>query len=288
MESDSELMRRVRKIAGHIHQSIPPNSHVDLDDLVQDGMIGLLDAKQRYDPQKGENFMTFASARIEGAIRDGMRSQDWCGRSARTLMKQVLRATTKLTKQLGREPTSEEAAAEANLSLDEFHKARALWHSSTPISLSAPVAALAALDGGATIADTIVDDRRADGFEMVVLKEHKTLLHDAFRKLNAKERQAVWLYHFDTNEYTLEEVAQFMRIGASRVSQLCTNARKKLGVELQKHREFVSSGKDRGATHHPEQTKLQRAPGDTSAQPRAATLHAAPSASTWSTRVGVA
>jgi RNA polymerase sigma factor for flagellar operon FliA len=285
MDSDRELMKMVRKIAGHIHQSIPRNCQVDLDDLVQDGMIGLLDAIRRYDPKKSEHFMGFANARIEGAIRDGMRSQDWCGRTVRARIKQVWKATAELAQKLGREPTSDEAAAAANLSLDDFFEARAMGHSAIPISLSAPVAAL---DDGATVADTIVDDSGADGFEMVVLKEHKALLHDAFRKLNAKERQAVWLYYFDTNEYTLEEVAQFMQIGASRVSQLCTNAKRKLKVELRKHREFGSIAQAPDTFRNAANVKLRQRLEGGSAGTGAVNFQAVSAVSNWSTPSGIA
>jgi|SRR5664279_637338 RNA polymerase sigma factor for flagellar operon FliA len=255
MEFDSALIQKVHKIAVHIHRLIPSEANVDLDDLVQDGMIGLLDANQRYDPSKGASLMGFASARINGAIRDGMRSQDWCGRSARAVMKHVRTTTLELIDVLGREPTSEEKAAAANLSLEQFYQARNLEHAAIPISLSTPVARL---DTGSTIEDTIADDRNTNGFEMLVMKEHKQLLRDAFRKLNAKERQAVWLYYFDTNEYNLEEIAHFMGIGASRVSQLCTNARKKLEVELRKHGEFASYGKPARALANDERMKSQQ------------------------------
>jgi DNA-directed RNA polymerase sigma subunit (sigma70/sigma32) len=160
-----------------------------------------------------------------------------------------------------------------------------MGHSAIPISLSAPVAAL---DDGATVADTIVDDSGADGFEMVVLKEHKALLHDAFRKLNAKERQAVWLYYFDTNEYTLEEVAQFMQIGASRVSQLCTNAKRKLKVELRKHREFGSIAQAPDTFRNAANVKLRQRLEGGSAGTGAVNFQAVSAVSNWSTPSGIA
>lgn len=237
METEIELIQRVSSIAGHIHRLIPSGAKVDLNDLVQDGLVGLLDAKRRFDPQKSDSIMAFADPRIRGAIRDGMRSQDWCSRSARVRIKHLRATTAQLTDALGRVPTSEEAAAGANLSLEEYHHVRSMADSCNPVSLSTPVAAM---DPGATLEDVIADDRHGSSFEMMVLKEHKKLLHDAFRKLNEKERQAMMLYYLDPNEYTLAEVGQFMGIGVPRVSQLCTSARKKLEIELRKHGEFAS------------------------------------------------
>ncbi len=239
MQSESELAQKVRRIAARIHRSIPSDANVDLEDLVQDGMVGLLEAKRRYDPQRGVDFPVFADARISGAIHDGMRSLDWCGRTARAQIKHYWTTISQLTHELCRAPSSDEAAAAASLSLAEFFRAQNMAHAANLISLSTPVEKL---DHDATIEDMIVDHRAVDGLEMAVLKEHQKLLRGAFRKLNAQERQAVWLYYLDSNDYTQEEVARFMGVGFARVSQLCTNARKKLEVELRKHQEFGSRG----------------------------------------------
>ncbi len=253
MQSDLELTQFVHKIAQHFRHKLFKAPRVDLEDLVQEGMIGLIEAKRRYDPQKGASLKTFAHARISGAIKDSLRSLDWCGRSDRIRIKHFWATTGRLTYELGRAPTSDEAAAAANLSLREFFQARDMAHHADPISLSTPVANR---NHDATLEDTIADDRAADGFEMVVLKEHKKLLRDAFWRLTAKERQAVWLYYLDSNDYTQEEVARFMGVGFSRVSQLCTNARKKLEVELRKHQEFGCRGNKANVFANAERMRL--------------------------------
>ncbi|MGA9564778.1 MAG: sigma-70 family RNA polymerase sigma factor [Candidatus Korobacteraceae bacterium] len=236
--SDIELMQKVERIAGHIHHRLPSHARIDLQDLVQDGMIGLLDAKRLFDPQKGTKISSFADVRISGAIRDSLRSQDHCSRSVRVRIKQIWAASKRLSQELGRDPTSEETAAALNLPLNVLYDALNMAHLSAPISLSAP---LLDLECEGTIADAIADDHCGDAFELVVQREHKKLLRDAFRKLSAKERQAVWLYYLDDNEYTLEEVAQLMGLSAPRISQICSVARKKLSAELRKHKEFASA-----------------------------------------------
>jgi RNA polymerase sigma factor for flagellar operon FliA len=231
-------MKKVQRIAGHIHQLLPTGAAIDRRDLVQDGMIGWLDAKRLFDPRKGTSLLAFAGRRISGAIRDGLRSRDDCSRSTRVRIKQIRAATWKLSQQLGRDPTSEETAAAVNMPLPALYAALNMAHAATPISLSFSLPA--DTDGDETIADIIADEHGPDAFELVAQLEHKKLLHDAFRKLNAQERQAVWLYYLDENQYTLEEVGQFMGLGAPRISQICSEARKKLAAELCKHQEFAS------------------------------------------------
>ena len=239
MQSDTELMQKVKRIAGHIHHLLPTRARIDLRDLVQDGMIGWLDAKRLFDPRKGTNLSAFADLRISGAIRDGLRSQDYCSRSTRLRIRQIWAAAEKLRQELGRDPTSEEMASAVNLSLNALNEALNMAQAATPISLSSSVPPDTDCDVKTT--DTIADEHCPDAFELVAQIEHKKLLHEAFRKLNAKERQAVLLYYLDDNEYTLEEVGRFMGVGAARISQICGGAKKKLAAELGKHQEFASA-----------------------------------------------
>ena len=118
MESDIELMQKVKRIAGHIHHMLPTRARIDLNDLVQDGMIGWLDAKRLFDPRKGTNLSAFANVRISGAIRDGLRSQDHCSRSTRVRIKQIWAAASKLSQELGRDP--ELLVAGVTRNLDDF------------------------------------------------------------------------------------------------------------------------------------------------------------------------
>ena len=113
-------------------------------------------------------------------------------------------------------------------------------HATAPIGLSFSLPADSECDD--TIADAIADQHCPDALVLVAQIEHKERLHDAFRKLTAQERQAVWLCYLDDNEYTLKEIGQFMGLGAPRVSQICSGARKKLAAELCKHQEFASVG----------------------------------------------
>lgn len=256
--SDLELMQKVERIAGHIHHTLPGHARIDVRDLVQDGMIGLLDAKRLYDPQKGTNLLAFADVRISGAIRDGLRSLDHCSRSTRVRIKHIWATSNKLSQELGRDPTSEELAKTLKLPLNALYDAQNMAHRATAISLSSP---LPDIECEGTIGDALADEQSADAFELVVQQEHKKLLRDAFRKLNAKERQAVWLYYLDTNEYTLEEVAQLMGLSAPRISQICTTARKKIAAELGKHEEFASTWNEANGKVRPNQTSGRKQSG---------------------------
>ena len=239
LNSDIELMEKVRLVARQIHHSLPSRARIDLEDLVQDGMIGMLDAKRRYDPRKSDNLMAYAGLRISGTIRDGLRSRDNCSHSTRARIKQIRAASTKLGQELGREPTSEETAVAAHVPLSVFYETQRMAEAAVCLSLSSPDA-----DGEheGTIADTIADNRRESAFDMVVKKEHKELFRQALRKLNAQERQAIQLYFLDENEYTLEEVGRFMGVGAPRVSQICSEARRKLAAQLRGCQAFPPVG----------------------------------------------
>ena len=232
MNSDIELMEKVRTIARHYHHSLPTRARVDLEDLVQDGMVGMLEAKHRYDPSKSDNLMAYASLRISGAILDSLRWRDNCKHSARARIKKICAAASKLSQELGREPTSEETAAAVHLPLNKLYEARQMAEAAISLSLSSPETEG---EHEGTLADTIADNRRASAFDILAQKEHKELFRQAFRKLNVQERQAIQLYFLDENEYTLEEVGRFMGVGAPRVSQICSEARRKLTAYLQRY-----------------------------------------------------
>jgi RNA polymerase sigma factor for flagellar operon FliA len=229
MNSDIELMDKVRRIARHYHRSLPSRARVELEDLVQDGMVGMLEAKHRYDPRKSDNLARYAGARISGAILDSLRWRDNCKHSARARIKKICAAASKLSQELGREPTSEETAAAVHLPLNKVYESQQMAEAAISVSLSSPDTNG---EHEGTLADTIADNRRASAFDIVVQKEHKELFRKAFRKLNAQERQAIQLYFLDDNEYTLEEVGRFMGVGAPRVSQICSEARRKLAAQL--------------------------------------------------------
>jgi len=108
----------VRRIAQHMRAKLPPN--VDLDDLIQAGMLGLHDALSRYQSDQGVQFESFASQRIRGAMLDELRAGDWASRNARKSQKDIERALHRLEQQLGRSPAESEIAAELGMPLSDY------------------------------------------------------------------------------------------------------------------------------------------------------------------------
>ncbi|MGL5147924.1 MAG: sigma-70 family RNA polymerase sigma factor, partial [Plesiomonas shigelloides] len=121
-DRNSLLMRHVplvKRIACHLMGRLPPS--VLLEDLVQAGMIGLLEAQQNYDASKGASFETYAGIRIRGAMLDEIRRGDWIPRSVHRNSRSITEAIENLEKQLGRDPRDHEVAAYMEVSLDEYH-----------------------------------------------------------------------------------------------------------------------------------------------------------------------
>src|SRR6266567_2177522 len=115
-----EMMVQVKYIARRIHERLP--QHVPFDDLVQAGMVGLLDAVQKFDPTKNAQLKTYAKFRIRGAILDSLRDCDWAPRDLRRQARQIEQVQSKLRNELGHTPTDEETAAELELGLADYHE----------------------------------------------------------------------------------------------------------------------------------------------------------------------
>ena len=109
----------VKYVAGRVAIGLPPN--VEFDDLVSYGIFGLIDAIDKFDPERGIKFETYAIARIRGAIMDGLRNNDWVPRSVRQ-SKKNWRKSSELENRLGRHATDQEISESLNISLDEFHR----------------------------------------------------------------------------------------------------------------------------------------------------------------------
>jgi RNA polymerase sigma factor FliA len=211
----------VKFVAGRVGASLP--SHVDEQDLVSYGLLGLIGAIERFDPDREIKFETFAMARIRGAIIDELRSLDWVPRSVRTRARQIERAIATLEKELMRAPTDDEIAKKLGVTTDE------LEDSLSEISRSS-VAALDELwspsggGGGDQIAliDTIEDATGPDpeiSFEQTEVKE---ALAEAISGLPEREKLVVTLYYYE--ELTLREIGEVLGVTESRVSQLHTKA----------------------------------------------------------------
>src|ERR687894_1135151 len=217
----------VKYVAGRMSSGLP--AHVEESDLISYGLIGLINAIERFDPDREIKFETYAIARIKGAIIDELRALDWVPRSVRSRARDIERAIAELEKKLHRAPTDEEIAEKLGLTEDE------LGTSLTEISRSS----IAALDelwtvsaGGDQIAliDTIEDTQGPEPQSALAQTEMKEALGEAIARLPEREKLVVTLYYYE--ELTLREIGEVLGVTESRVSQLHTKAILRLKARL--------------------------------------------------------
>jgi RNA polymerase sigma factor for flagellar operon FliA len=217
----------VKYVAGRLGSGLP--AHVDDDDLVSYGLLGLIGAIERFDPDRDIKFETYAIARIKGSIIDELRSMDWVPRSVRSRARDIERAIGELEARLGRAPTDEEISGKLGISEDELNE------SLSEISRTS----IAALDelwtvsaGGDTIAliDTIEDTQGPNPQSALAETELKEAVGEAIARLPEREKLVVTLYYYE--ELTLREIGEVLGVTESRVSQLHTKAILRLKARL--------------------------------------------------------
>jgi len=191
----------------------------DYEDLVHQGLLGLIDAVDRYDPKHGTKFSTYASLRIRGKVLDYMRVSDWMPRSARQRVRAIQKAISKLWVDLGREPTEEELAA--NLGLDVEQVEKGLVDSNLVIvSLDATVEV--DQDGEGSLHERLVDDKQVNPSEVFEDDDLKKQIVAGIRRLSEREQLILSLYYYD--ELTFKEIGKVLEITESRVCQLHARA----------------------------------------------------------------
>ena len=210
----------VKYVAGRLGSGLP--AHVDDGDLVSYGLLGLISAIERYEPDRDVKFETYAIARIRGSILDELRSLDWVPRSVRSRARQIERAMAELEAKFARAPTDAEIAAKVGITVEE------LEGSLTDISRSS----LAALDelwtisgsGGDQVAliDTIEDEHGPQPQTAFAQTELREIVADAITSLPEREKLVITLYYYE--ELTLREIGEVLGVTESRVSQLHTKA----------------------------------------------------------------
>jgi RNA polymerase sigma factor FliA len=218
----------VKYVAGRLGSGLP--AHVDEGDLVSYGLLGLIGAIERYDPERDVKFETYAIARIKGAIIDELRAMDWVPRSVRSRAREIERAIAELERKLMRAPTDEEIAGKIGITTDELEE------SLTEIARSS----IAALDelwtvsssSGDQIAliDTIEDTEAPDPQGTLSQTEMKEAIGEAIARLPEREKLVVTLYYYE--ELTLREIGEVLGVTESRVSQLHTKAILRLKARL--------------------------------------------------------
>jgi RNA polymerase sigma factor for flagellar operon FliA len=211
----------VKYIAGRMASGLP--SHVEESDLISYGLLGLIGAIERFDPDRDVKFETYALARVKGAIIDELRSLDWVPRSVRARAREVERAHAALEGTLQRAPADEEMAAKLELTVDAFRGVLLEIANSSVLALD-DLWTFADPEGGShiSILDTIKDPGAADPETEAQASELKDRLADAIELLPERERLVIALYYYEN--LTLREIGEVLDVTESRVSQLHTKA----------------------------------------------------------------
>jgi RNA polymerase sigma factor for flagellar operon FliA len=220
----TENLPEVRYIARRIHDRLP--SHVSFDDLVHAGILGLIDAVDKFDASKNVQLKSYAHFRIRGAILDSLREMDWGPRQLRRQARQIEDATRELSAELGRSPSELEIAQRLGLSLAAFQQLLGELRGLDLGSLQAQSEDGRSEDTVAAITTRPEDDP----FQVTMRAEMRHILAQAIGELDEKEQQVLGLYYQE--ELTMKEVGMILDIGESRVSQIHTAALLRLRSRL--------------------------------------------------------
>jgi len=219
----------VKFVAGRLGAGLP--SHVEDADLISYGLVGLIGAIERFEPERGIKFETFAMTRIRGAIIDELRSLDWVPRSVRSRAREIETAQAKLEHELQRAPTEAELAAKLNMTEEELQSALLEIANSSVYALDELWTVSDSSGDQVSLLDTIADERAADPQEAFASTEVKDLLTEAISGLPEREQLVVALYYYEN--LTLREIGEVLGVTESRVSQLHTKAVMRLKSSLQ-------------------------------------------------------
>ncbi|MBI2945581.1 MAG: FliA/WhiG family RNA polymerase sigma factor [Candidatus Wallbacteria bacterium] len=222
----------VKYVAGRMAVNLP--SSVEYDDLVGYGVFGLIDAIDKYDPDRKIKFKTYAKTRIRGAILDELRMLDWTPRSVRQKSKNLERAIDELGAKLGRPPEDAELAEHLEIGVDELHH----------MLDETRVGMLSSLDegdpdgeGGVTRLDFIEDKANITPQSNAEKVEMARILAREMTTLSDRERQVLSLYYFE--ELTSKEIGRILGVSDSRVSQLHTKAILRLRGRLSREQDVL-------------------------------------------------
>ena len=210
----------VKFVANRIAMRLPP--HVDVNDLISSGILGLMDAIEKFDSNREAQFKTYAEFRVRGSILDELRMMDWIPRSVRQKSNMLDSAFSKIEQELGRPASDEEVAESMGINLDELQDLVARSASLAILSLDDIIHSND--EGGAsrTLLDTLSGLEEDDPQAKHALEELKGLLAQAIDALPERERLVLSLYYHE--EMNMKEIGQVMDITESRVSQIHSKA----------------------------------------------------------------
>lgn len=212
----------VQMIARQLIRRLPDT--VDVEELISVGMLGLIDAVDRFDPARGVPLKSYAEIRIKGAMLDALRSNDWIPRSVRRKQQQLERTRQALSRSLGRPPTRAEMAKAMDLDGEAFDRLVRDGHAQRLLSLDVPLS-----EDGAMLIE-LVRSPDEDIEASMAERELRSALNEAIQDLEEKERVAISLSYLEG--YTLREIGGMMGVSESRVCQIRSRAVRRLRRRL--------------------------------------------------------
>lgn len=216
---------QVKYIAQRLAAKLP--SQVEIDDLISTGIMGLLDAIDKYDPKKGVKFGTYAQFRIKGAMIDSLREMDWVPRSVRDRADEIAKVYSSLEEKFGRPAAEAEVADYLGISVDELMETLGELNGSAILSIE-DLSVNQDIDGN--ILDIVADENGIDPQSILGDRELKQVLGKAIDGLSEKERLVVALYYYE--ELTMKEIGVVLNVTESRVCQLHNQAMLRLKGRL--------------------------------------------------------
>ncbi|HSU89122.1 MAG TPA: FliA/WhiG family RNA polymerase sigma factor [Terriglobia bacterium] len=222
----NETLPLIKHIAHRVATRLPAN--IEMRDLINAGVIGLLDAIEKFEPERNVKFKTYAEVRIRGAILDSLRNLDWAPRSLRKKSKDLEKIYADLSQKLGRPATDEEVSEAMGEDIEDFHALVDQLHGLTIGSFEN----LSDSEDSENYINYYPDDGSNDPYAKFESNELTSMLAQAIEELPEKERLVLSLYYYE--EFTMKEIGALLGVNESRVSQLHTKATLRLRGRLSK------------------------------------------------------
>ena len=221
-----ETLPLIKHIAHRVATRLPTN--IEMRDLINAGVLGLLDAVDKFEPERNVKFKTYAEVRIRGAILDSLRNLDWAPRSLRKKSKDLERTYAELSQKLGRPATDEEVSEALGEDIEDFHALVDQLHGLTLGSFEN----LNDSEASDNYINYYPDDGTNDPYVRFESNELTSMLAEAIEDLPEKERLVLSLYYYE--EFTMKEIGMLLGVNESRVSQIHTKATLRLRGKLSK------------------------------------------------------
>ncbi|MFH1935492.1 MAG: FliA/WhiG family RNA polymerase sigma factor [Pseudomonadota bacterium] len=213
----TEHLPYVKRIVQRIAVHLPAN--VETDDLLNAGVIGLIQAAERYDPTMDNKFITYAVFRIKGAVLSELRSRDFLSKSNRRKAREIENTYLSLEQKLSRQAKDEEVAEDLGLSLDEFYRIRKI---SSISFISFEEIGYTSKENQKSLMRYLINNDTEDALTLTRLNEIEKATAEAIGALSEKERKVISLYYWE--EFTMKEIGKILDITESRVSQIHSQA----------------------------------------------------------------